>query len=56
MEKEILDQIISAYKENEQDMKRAIREDDFEEQAMCKGYEMAMDYVLSLFNINVLEV
>ena len=48
-----LDKIIEAYKENRQDMKDALRADDYEEHARCEGYEIALRYVLGLFNIHI---
>lgn len=50
---EKLDKILEAYKENKQDMKNALRADDYEEHARCEGYETALTYVLGLFNIYI---
>lgn len=52
---EKLDKIMEAYKENRQDMKNALRADDYEEHARCEGYEIALRYVLGLFNIHILD-
>ena len=50
---ENLDKIQEAYKENKEDMKNALRADDYEEQARCEGFETALTYVLGLFNIHI---
>jgi len=51
-QEEILSKIILALQENEKDNIKATKEDDFEEQAFCKGYENAMCFVLSLYGIS----
>jgi len=52
MEDKILNKIIVALKDNEKDKKRAFKEDDFEEEAFCRGYENALCFVLSLYDIS----
>jgi len=47
---EIIKKIKSVLKDNEEDRKRAVNEDDFEEEAYCRGYETALEYVLGLLN------
>ena len=50
---ENLNKIIEAYKSNKKDIKNAIKNDDYEEQARCEGYESALTYVLALFKISI---
>lgn len=54
MENEIqekINNILEAYKENKEDMKNALKADNYEEHARCEGFETALTYVLGLFNI-----
>lgn len=44
--------LITAYKDNHEDLLNAKESGDYEEELLCKGYEQAMDFVLSLLGIS----
>lgn len=43
--------IIVAFKDNHHDLLKAKKNGDYEEELVCKGFEQAMCYVLSLYGI-----
>lgn len=46
------DKIITAYKDNHKDLLRARAVGDVEEELLCKGYEQAIEFVLSLLGVS----
>jgi len=51
-QEKILNSIILALQDNKKDKNRAIKENDYEEEAYCNGYESALCFVLSHYGIS----
>lgn len=47
------DRILQAYKDNHIELINAKQSGDFEEYAYCKGYEEALNFVLTLLGIAI---
>ena len=45
------DKILLAFKDNHKDLMMAKKNGDYEEELVCRGFEQAMSYVLSLYGI-----
>lgn len=50
------DKIIIAFRDNHKDLLKAIRNDDYEEEAWCRGYEQALRFTISLLGISYEDV
>lgn len=51
MDDNVKSKIIIAFNDNHYDLLKAKRDGDYEEELVCRGFEQAMSYVLSLYGI-----
>lgn len=51
MEDNVKNKVVVAFKDNHYDLLKAKKNGDYEEELVCRGFEQAISYVLSLYGI-----